>query len=87
MGREQDLEERNALLLSDSRQSGSPSLPIFYVCVLGVSFFFAFTAYSGTQNLESSIDLGHVSGTTALGILYIVFTMSCLVGPRVVGSF
>eukprot|EP00298_Acanthocystis_sp_HF-20_P014995 c20988_g2_i2.p1 GENE.c20988_g2_i2~~c20988_g2_i2.p1 ORF type:complete len:465 (+),score=204.58 c20988_g2_i2:44-1396(+) len=54
---------------------------------LSLSFLFCFTAFGGVQNLESSLDLGDVSGTTAVAILYICFTVACLLGPAFIQKF
>eukprot|EP00937_MAST-01D_sp_MAST-1D-sp2_P000638 g638.t1 len=50
---------------------------------LGLSFFLVFTAYSGIQNLSSSLIHGNL-GTVAPGVLYFVFSASCLLGPAFV---
>eukprot|EP00936_MAST-01D_sp_MAST-1D-sp1_P002472 g2472.t1 len=50
---------------------------------LGFSFFLLFTAFSGIQNLSTSLIKGNV-GTIAPGVLYIVFAISCFFGPSFV---
>jgi len=51
---------------------------------LSAAFFFVFTGFGGVQNLESSIDLGEVSGSVCFGIIYVVFVVICLFAPVIV---
>jgi len=63
--------------------------PLCAMWTMSIAFFFVFTGFSGVQNLESSLDLGQVSGSVSVGIIYITFTFICLLAPfiiRVVGS-
>jgi len=56
---------------------------------LSIAYFFVFTGFTGVQNLASSLDLGEVSGSVSIGIIYIVFTVTCLIAPifiKLVGS-
>eukprot|EP00050_Salpingoeca_kvevrii_P010585 m.9224 g.9224 ORF g.9224 m.9224 type:complete len:504 (+) comp2950_c0_seq1:93-1604(+) len=56
--------------------------PVVQLLTLSVAFFFVFTAFSGVQNLESSLTFPkHVSGSTALAIIYSVFFFSAFFGP------
>jgi len=48
---------------------------------LSIAYFFVFTGYSGVQNLASSLDQGEVSGSVSIAIIYIVFTVTCLIAP------
>jgi len=48
---------------------------------LSIAYFFVFTGFSGVQNLASSLDLGEVSGSVSIAIIYIVFTVTCLIAP------
>ena len=53
--------------------------------MLSTSFLLVFTAFSGVQNLESSLSLPHgVSGSTSLGIIYSVFCVCSFVSPSIV---
>merc|ERR1719397_692649 len=54
---------------------------------LSLAFFFVFTGYSGVQNLLSSLDLGVVSGSVSIGIIYILFTVTCLIAPIIIKLF
>jgi MFS family permease len=65
----------------------SAALCMRSLVILSLSFLFAFTAFSGVQNLESSLDLGEVKGTVAVAIIYIVFTVACVLGPTMVDLF
>jgi len=58
--------------------------PRCQLILLAVAFFFVFTGFGGAQNLESSLDLGAVSGSVCLGIIYVVFTVTCMLAPVVV---
>ena len=51
---------------------------------LGCAFFFEYTALGGIQNLETSLLPSSKMGAVALGVLYLVFTLSCLFGPVMV---
>jgi len=57
------------------------------VLKLSLAFFFVFTGYSGVQNLLSSLDLGVVSGSISIGIIYILFTVTCLIAPIIIKLF
>jgi len=54
---------------------------------LSIGYFFVFTGYSGVQNLASSLDLGNVSGSVSIGIIYILFTVTCLFAPMIIRLF
>jgi len=58
--------------------------PKYQLILLSVAFFFVFTGFGGAQNLESSLDLGAVSGSVCLGIIYVTFTVTCMLAPVVV---
>jgi len=54
---------------------------------LSIAYFFVFTGYSGVQNLASSLDLGSVSGSVSIGIIYILFTVTSLIAPIIIKLF
>jgi MFS family permease len=51
---------------------------------LGLSFFLVYTAFSGIQNLSSSLIKPQSLGSATIGVLYCVFATSCLIGPAFV---
>ena len=54
------------------------------VLILSAAFFCQFTAFHATQNLQSTLPFPpSVSGTTALGIVYLSSTASNPLGPRI----
>jgi len=73
----------------DNFQISNPETGVYYfanVIHLSVAFLLVYTAFSGIQNLSTSVLdglLGHVSPA----LLYIVFTLACLVGPSFVNFF
>jgi len=67
--------------VSDDRQLRSTLL-------LGAGFFFVFTAWHSTQNLQSSLVMpAGVSGTTALSIVYSLLPVGFALGHAVVRRF
>jgi MFS family permease len=53
--------------------------------LLGLGFFFTFTAWHSAQNLQSSLPLhAGVSGTTALGIVYSLLPVGYVLAPSIV---
>ena len=53
--------------------------------LLGIGFFFTFTAWHSAQNLQSSLPLhAGVSGTTALGIVYSLLPVGYVLAPTIV---
>lgn len=68
--------------LAAEMDGGRPN-PNFYrdnIWHLGISFFLVYTAFSGIQNVSTSLITGNV-GHVAPAVLYIIFTISCLFGP------
>ena len=51
---------------------------------LGMAFFLVYTAFSGIQNLSSSLIRPAALGSATIGLLYAVFAASCLLGPALV---
>jgi hypothetical protein len=51
---------------------------------LGMAFFLVYTAFSGIQNLSSSLIRPTALGSATIGLLYAVFAASCLLGPALV---
>jgi len=54
---------------------------------LSIAYFFVFTGYHGVQNLASSLDLGSVSGSVSIGIIYILFIVTSLIAPIIIKLF
>merc|ERR550517_2043918 len=54
---------------------------------LSAAFFLVFTGFSGTQNLESSLDMEKISGSVSVGIIYVSFTATCLLSPILLRIF
>ena len=48
------------------------------VCVIGLGFFCAFTAFIALQNLQSSIHKDQHLGVVSLSVVYSTFVASCL---------
>eukprot|EP00051_Salpingoeca_urceolata_P000807 m.36246 g.36246 ORF g.36246 m.36246 type:complete len:447 (-) comp11000_c0_seq2:122-1462(-) len=82
-------EEERLLTASTPGVYQSPPRWMWYqLTILAVGAFLVFTAFSGVQNLESTLTFPKgVSGTTAIGILYGVFSGVSLLGPSIVGIF
>ena len=58
---------------------------ILSTVILGLGFFFTFTAWHSAQNLQSSLPLhAGVHGTTALGIVYSLLPVGYFVAPTLV---
>jgi len=58
---------------------------LFNVLHMSIGFFLVYTAFSGIQNLSTSLltdELGKVSPA----VLYVVFTVNCLLGPSLVAK-
>lgn len=73
-------------LAKGEMQLDAPGVYMKNLVVLGFSFFLCFTAFSGIQNLVTSLLKGGL-GYYSLGSLYLVFTISCLAGPAFVKTF
>ena len=55
--------------------------------ILGLGFFFTFTAWHSAQNLQSSLPLHTgVDGETALGIVYSLLPVGYFLAPTLVAS-
>ena len=73
-------------LAKGEMQLEAPGVYMKNLVILGLSFFLCFTAFSGIQNLVTSLLKGGL-GSVSLGTLYLVFTVSCLAGPAIVKTF
>ena len=85
------------LLVDDEDESGTVDGPdhvkeedvdnseIWSTVLLGAGFFFTFTAWHSTQNLQSSLTMPPgVSGTTALSVVYSLLPVGFAFGHYVV---
>jgi len=59
----------------------SPRCQLLFI---SFAFFFVYTGFNGTQNLESSLEQGPVSGSVSLGMTYAVSSFTCLIAPMII---
>jgi len=77
-------------ILEEGQQSTSDTeikkwtSPRCQLIILSLAYFIAYTGYNGVQNLMSSMNLGEVSGSISVGIIYVILTITCLYAPYIV---
>lgn len=89
------MEDSVPLLLESSSVDGNlPEFPpktssrhLRDLHILSFTFLFIFTAYTATQNLESSLNSDEDLGTTSLAILYLSYTVCSFVATPFVKRF